>query len=126
LSGGSETFRKRSKGLTVLKHPRNPFGKAREPFGHAGPAGGSERGSKGFDGWEAKMRKPVQANIAVVGAGMGVLSFAAGEYCLSSRAPMAAPRRLRRLPRFGANENDLETEFSERQIKVAALGPKRP
>ena len=71
------------------------------------------------------MRRPVQANIAVVRAGMGVLFFATGDYCLSSKALIAAPRSLRRLSRFGANENDLETEFSERRLKVAALGPKR-
>ncbi len=41
------------------------------------------------------MRKPVQANIAVVGAGVGVLSFATGNCCLPLKALI--PRSLRRL-----------------------------
>jgi hypothetical protein len=48
------------------------------------------------------MRKPVLANIAVVGAGVGVLSFATGDCCLPLKALIAAPRSLRRLDRLGA------------------------
>ena len=72
------------------------------------------------------MRKPVQANIAVVGAGVGVLSFATGDCCLPLKALIAAPRSLRRLDRLSANENHLETEFCERQLKVVALAPRWP
>ncbi|MGZ5863112.1 MAG: hypothetical protein ACXWKB_07500 [Methyloceanibacter sp.] len=64
------------------------------------------------------MRKPVQANIAVVGTGVGVLSFATGNCCLPLKA---LPRSLRRLDGLGANENHLETEFCERRPKVAVL-----
>ena len=66
------------------------------------------------------MPKPMQANIAVMGAGVGVLSFVARERCLPSEALIAAAaaaQSLRLLDRPGANENDLATDFSERPLK---------
>ena len=75
------------------------------------------------------MPKPMQANIAVIGAGVGVLSFAAGDRCLPSKALIAAAaaaQSLRLLDRPGANENDLQTDFSERPLRVAGMTPRRP
>ena len=70
------------------------------------------------------MGKPMQANIAVIGAGVGVLSFATGDRGLSSKtliAAAAAAQSLRMLDRSGANENDLETEILQRPLKVAGM-----
>ena len=72
------------------------------------------------------MRKPVKANIAVVGAGVGVLSFATGGCGLPLKGLIAATRNQRRLDRLDTYENHLETEFCERQCKVAALAPRWP
>jgi hypothetical protein len=75
------------------------------------------------------MRKPVQANIAVIGAGVGVLSFATGDRCLPSKAfiaAAAAAQSLRLLDRPGANGNDLEPEFYERQLDVAGMAQRHP
>jgi hypothetical protein len=74
------------------------------------------------------MGKPMQANIAVIGAGVGVLSFATGDRGLPSKALIAAAaaaQSLRLLDRSGANENDLETEFLQRPLKVAGMTPGR-
>ena len=74
------------------------------------------------------MGKPVQANIAVIGAGVGVLSFATGTRVLPSKALIAAAaaaRSLRLLDRLGANENDLEGEIPQFPLKVAGGAPRR-
>jgi hypothetical protein len=66
--------------------------------------------------------KPMQANIAVMGTGVGVLSFVTREGCLPSEALIAAAaaaQSLRLLDRPGANENSLDLGFSERPLKVA-------
>ena len=71
----------------------------------------------------------MQANIAVIGTGVGVLSFAAGEGCLPSKALIAAAvaaQSLRRLDRLGVNENDREIDFPERPLKVAVLTQRHP
>jgi hypothetical protein len=74
------------------------------------------------------MGKPVQANIAVIGAGVGVLSFATGNRGLSSKALIAAAvaaQTLRLRDGLGANENDLEGEILQVQLKVAGMTPRR-
>ncbi len=75
------------------------------------------------------MPKPMQANIAVIGAGAGVLSFAAGEGCLPCKALIAAAaaaQSLRLLDRPGANENDLAADFSECPLKIAGMAQRHP
>ena len=74
------------------------------------------------------MGKPVQANIAVIGAGVGVLSFATGNRGLPPKALIAAAaaaQRLRLGDGFGANENDLEVEILQVPLKVAGMTPGR-
>jgi hypothetical protein len=73
--------------------------------------------------------KPVQANIAVFGAGVGVFSFAAAEGGLPPKALIAvaaAARSLRMLDWPGANENSLELSLSERPREVAAMRQRHP
>ncbi len=73
------------------------------------------------------MGKPMQANVAVFGAGVGVLSFATGDRGLPSKTLIAAAvaaQSLRLLDRPGANENDLETEILQRPLKVAGMTPR--
>ena len=75
------------------------------------------------------MRKPVQANIAVIGAGVGVLTFVAGERQLPSKALIAAAaaaRSLRALDLPGANENEPEYDFWDRPLRVAGTVLRRP
>jgi hypothetical protein len=65
--------------------------------------------------------KPMQANISVMGAGVGMLSFVAREGCLPSEALIAAAaaaQSLRLLDRPRANDS-LDLGFSERPLKVA-------
>jgi len=73
------------------------------------------------------MGKPAQANIAVIGAGVGVLSFATGNRGLPSKALIAAAaaaQSLRLLDRLGANENDLEDEIPQFPLQVAGMTPR--
>ena len=75
------------------------------------------------------MPKPMQANIAVFGAGIGVLSFAAAQGGLPPKALIAAAaaaQSLRLLDRPGVNGNDLATDFSERRLKVAGMSQRHP
>ncbi len=74
------------------------------------------------------MQKPAQANIAVIGAGVGVLSFATGDRDLNSKARIAAAaaaQSLRLLDRWSPNENDLEAGFLQYPLKVAGMTPGR-
>ena len=83
----------------------------------------------GFEGWEAKVPKPMQAYIAVFGAGVGVFSFAAAEDSLPPKALIAAAaaaQSLRLLDWPGANENSLDLSFSERPLKVAGTTQRYP
>jgi hypothetical protein len=66
----------------------------------------------------------MQANIAIFGAGVGVISFAAARSGLPSEdliAAAAAAQNLRLLDQPGVNGNDLATDFSERPLKVAGM-----
>ena len=75
------------------------------------------------------MPKPTQANIAVLGAGVGVLAFVAGNRQLSSHALIAAAaaaRTLRGLDLPGANENEPENDFWERPLRVAGMALRQP
>ena len=74
------------------------------------------------------MGKPVRANIAVFGAGVGVLSFATGNRELPSKALIAAAaaaQSLRRLDGIGANENDLEGKILQAPLRVACMTARR-
>jgi hypothetical protein len=74
------------------------------------------------------VKKPIQANIAVIGAGVGVLSLATGDRGLNSKARIAAAaaaQSLRLLDRWSANENDLDAEFLQCPLKVAGMTPGR-
>jgi hypothetical protein len=82
-----------------------------------------------IEGREAKMPKPTQSNIAVLGAGVGVLTFVAGDRQLSSNALIAAAltaRALRDLDVLGANENEPESDFWERPLRVAGIALRHP
>jgi hypothetical protein len=71
----------------------------------------------------------MQANVAVIGTGVGVLSFATREGCLPFKSLIAAAataQRLRLLDRPATNENNLEIGLSERSLKVAGMTQRHP
>jgi hypothetical protein len=71
----------------------------------------------------------MQANIAVIGAGVGVLSFAAAQGGLPPKALIAAAaaaRSLRSLDLPGANENEAEYDFWDRPLRVAGTVLRHP
>ncbi len=92
----------------------------------AGPAAGSD----GFEAREAKVPKPVQANIAVIGAGVGVLTFATGEGCLPSRGPIAVATHnpsLWNWPAASENDNEeFETGLLKRPYMLSGTAQRLP
>ena len=75
------------------------------------------------------MSKPKQPNISVIGAGVGVLTFVAGDRQLSPNAMIAAAiaaRALRSLDLPSANENEREIDFWERPLTVAGIALRHP
>jgi hypothetical protein len=127
LNGSGETFCKRNKRLAALLGSRKFLPGRLKGFSAAlcrQPAAGLKRELKVG---RLKMGKPMQANVAVFGAGVGVLSFATGDRGLPSKTLIAAAvaaQSLRLLDRPGANENDLETEILQRPLKVAGMTPR--
>ena len=75
------------------------------------------------------MAKPAQSNVAVLGAGVGVLTFVAGDGQLSPNATIVAAiaaRELRGLDLLGANDNEPESDFWERPLRVAGIALGHP
>jgi hypothetical protein len=88
-----------------------------------------KRSTASFEVREAKMSKPKQSNISVLGAGVGVLTFVAGDRQLSPNAMIAAAiaaRALRSLDLPSANENERETDFWERPLRVGGVALRQP
>ena len=75
------------------------------------------------------MSKRKQPNISVLGAGVGVLTFVAGDRQLSPNAMIAvaiAARALRSLDLPGANENERENDFWEQPLRAAGIALRQP
>lgn len=75
------------------------------------------------------MRKPMQCNLAVLGTGVGVLTFVAADRQLSPNAAIAAAiaaRALRDFDLLGANENEPESKFWEHPLRVAGIALRHP